>query len=66
MEEVRRKRLEHDKVNEIQNGLKQRFDEILETLSRRETLLEEFDEQIFNAWVEKIEIISPAHFVFEE
>ena len=28
-------------------------------------MLEEFDEQIFNALVEKIEILTPAHFVFE-
>ncbi len=27
-------------------------------------LLEQFDEKIFNALVEKIEIISPVHFVF--
>jgi hypothetical protein len=29
------------------------------------SLLEEFDEQIFDALVEKIEILTPAHFVFE-
>jgi len=28
-------------------------------------LLEEFDGDIFNALVEKIEILTPAHFVFE-
>ena len=27
--------------------------------------LEEFDEELFNALVEKIEILTPAHFVFE-
>ena len=27
--------------------------------------MEEFDEGIFNALVEKIEVVSPAHFVFE-
>jgi len=27
--------------------------------------LKKFDEQIFNALVEKIEILTPAHFVFE-
>jgi len=65
LEEVRNKRLEHDKVNDLKDGLKQRFDEILQTINSRDSLLEEFDEQIFNALVEKIEIISPAHFVFE-
>ena len=29
------------------------------------SLLEEFDEGIFNELVEKIEILTPAHFVFE-
>ena len=53
LEEVRRKRLEHDKVNDQNDGLKQRFDEILETINSRDSLLEEFDEQIFNALVEK-------------
>jgi hypothetical protein len=31
----------------------------------RDSLLEEFDEQIFNALVEKIEILTPTHYVFE-
>ena len=65
LEEVRKKRLEHDKVNDLKDGLKERFDDILQTINSREELLEEFDEQIFNALVEKIEVISPAHFVFE-
>jgi len=63
--EVRKKRLEHDKVIESKDGLKQRFDEILQTINSRDSLLEEFDEQIFNALVEKIEILTPTHFVFE-
>ncbi|KJR48499.1 putative DNA recombinase [Desulfosporosinus sp. I2] len=45
--------------------MKQRFDEILETLNNRDSLLEEFDDEIFNALVEKIEILTPTHFVFE-
>jgi len=65
LEEVRKKRLEHDKVNDLKDGLKQRFDKILQTINSRNSLLEEFDEQIFNALVEKIEILTPAHFVFE-
>ena len=65
LEEVRKKRLGHDKVNESKDGLKQRFDEILETINSRDSLLDEFDEEIFNALVEKIEILTPTHFVFE-
>nr|WP_176716292.1 recombinase family protein [Desulfosporosinus sp. BG] len=60
LEEVRKKRLEHDKVNELKDGLKQRFAEILETINNRDSLLEEFDDKIFNALVE----MSPTHFVF--
>ena len=37
----------------------------LETINSRDSLLEEFDEEIFNALVEKIEILTPTHFVFE-
>jgi len=65
LEEVRKKRLELDKVIESKDGLKQRFDEILETINGRDSLLEAFDEEIFNALVEKIEILTLAHFVFE-
>ena len=59
------KLLEHDKINDLKDGLKQRFDEILDTINSRDSLLEEFDEEIFNALVEKIEVLTPAHFVFE-
>ena len=45
----------------MKNGLKGRFDEILQTINSRDSLLEE----IFNALVEKIEILTPTHFVFE-
>jgi len=48
----------------VEDGLKQRFDEILETINSRDPLLEEFDEEIFIALVEKIEILTPTHFVF--
>ena len=63
--EVRKKKLELDKVNDLKDGLKARFDEIVQTINSRDSLLEEFDEEIFNALVEKIEILTPAHFVFE-
>ncbi|TGE31485.1 recombinase [Desulfosporosinus sp. Sb-LF] len=32
-------------------------------MNSRDSLLEEFDEEIFNALVEKIEILTPTHFV---
>jgi hypothetical protein len=64
LEEARRKRIEHDKVNALKDELKDRFKEIIHTLNSRDELLEEFDEQIFNALVEKIEILTPTHFAF--
>ena len=36
-------------IIESKDGLKQRFDEILETINSRDSLLEGLDEQIFNA-----------------
>ncbi len=65
LEEVRKKRLEHDKVNELKDELKQRVEEIVQAINSRDSLLEEFDEEIFNALVEKIEVLTPTHFVFE-
>jgi len=60
-----RKSLELDKVNDLKDGLKRRFDEIIQTMNSRDSLLEVFDEEIFNALVEKIEILTPTHFIFE-
>ena len=37
----------------------------VQTINSRDSLLEEFNEEIFNALVEKIELLTPAHFVFE-
>jgi len=45
--------LELDKVNDLKAGLKRRFDEIIQTINSRDSLLEEFDEEIFNALVER-------------
>jgi hypothetical protein len=36
-------------VTGVKDGLKQRFDEIVRTINSRDSLLEEFDEEIFNA-----------------
>ena len=50
---------------ESKDGLKQRFDEIVRAINTRDSRLEEFNEEIFNALVERIEILTPAHFAFE-
>ena len=52
-------------INDLKDSLKGRFDEIIQAINSRDSLLEEFDEQIFNALVEKIEILTLTHFVFE-
>ena len=49
-----RQRPELDKVNDLKDGLKARFDEIIQTINSRDSLLEEFDEEIFNALVEMV------------
>lgn len=65
LEELRNKRMEVDKDTILKDSLKGRVDEIVEVIKGRQETLEEFDESIFNALVEKIEVISPTHFVFE-
>ncbi|WP_432409673.1 recombinase zinc beta ribbon domain-containing protein [Wukongibacter sp. M2B1] len=44
--------------------LKRRVNEVIYIINNREELLEQFDKEIFNALVEKIEILKPTHFVF--
>jgi len=43
--------LELDKV--IEGWVKQRFDEILETINSRDSLLEEVNEEIFKRWLRR-------------
>ena len=65
LEELRNKRAEVDKDTILKDSLKGRVDEIIEAIKGRQEALQEFDDNIFNALVEKIEVVSPAHFVFE-
>lgn len=44
--------------------LKQRIQDVIDVINGREELLEQFDSDIFNALVDKIEIITPTHFSF--
>ena len=41
----------------LKGCVEMRFDEILETINSTDSLLEEFDEEIFNALVEKKEMV---------
>ena len=63
--EFRDKRAKFDDDSILKENLKVRIDNIIEIIKSRQEALAEFDEEIFNALVEKIEIISPTHFVFE-
>ena len=65
LEKLREKRAEVDKDSILKESLKGRADEIIGVIKGRQEALEEFDEGIFNALVEKIEFVSPTHFVFE-
>ena len=64
LDKLRNQRMELEKENTKKDNQRDRVNEIIETLKQRQDLLEQFDEKIFNALVEKIEILSPVHFVF--
>ena len=65
LEGLREERTAYDNECILKESLKSRVDDIIEVLKGRQETLEEFDDGIFNALVEKIEVISPTHFVFE-
>ena len=65
LEAFRDKRAKYDNDSMLKENLKVRIDDIIEIIKGRQEVLEEFDEGIFNALVEEIEVISPTHFVFE-
>ncbi len=64
LEELRRRKAQLEKENSLKDDYRKRVDEIIQVLAGRQGLLEEFDDKIFNALVEKIEVLSPTHFVF--
>ncbi|MGG4221513.1 recombinase zinc beta ribbon domain-containing protein [Paenibacillus jamilae] len=64
LNELRQQMLILEQEKEQQAKIKERVDEIIQVLSLREDILEQFDDSLFNALVEKITILSPAHFVF--
>lgn len=64
LEKLREQKQEIEEIQETREQYKERVKEIIEVFKQKEGLLEQFDDGIFNALVEKIEILSPAHFVF--
>lgn len=64
LEKLREQRRELEKTQESKELYKQRVQTIIEVFKQKEGLLAQFDDGIFNALVEKIDILSPTHFVF--
>ncbi|MDB5056123.1 MAG: recombinase family protein [Bacilli bacterium] len=64
LDELRNRKLKITKEYEQQDQYKERIKEIIHTINEREGLLEQFDDDIFNALVEKITILSPTHYLF--
>ncbi|MNW42731.1 Transposon Tn3 resolvase [compost metagenome] len=64
LNELRQQKLTLEQEHEQKAQLKERVDEIIQLLNSRQDILEQFDDNLFNALVEKITILSPAHFVF--
>lgn len=64
LEQLREQKGEIERQQESKEQYKKRVQEIVNVFKQKEGLLEQFDDGIFNALVEKIEILSPTHFVF--
>jgi len=64
LNKLRDEKSEFEQDEDRKEELKRRVTEIIDVIKGREGLLEEFDMDIFNALVEKIEVLSPTHFVF--
>ncbi|MGW9529627.1 recombinase family protein [Paenibacillus terrae] len=64
LNELRQQKLTLEQEHDQKAKIKERVDEIIQILSLRKDILKQFDDNLFNALVEKITILSPAHFVF--
>ncbi|MGP0578837.1 recombinase family protein [Paenibacillus peoriae] len=64
LNELRQQMLILEEEEDQKAKIKERVDEIIQVLSSRQDILKQFDDNLFNALVEKITILSPAHFIF--
>jgi site-specific DNA recombinase len=64
LDELRKKKILLEKDMDQKAQIKSRVNEIIQVMNARQDLLEQFDDELFNALVEKITILSPTHFVF--
>lgn len=58
-------REEMESVYEEAQDYKARIIKIVEVLTQNDTIISEFDDEIFKAMIEKVEIVSPTHFRFK-
>ncbi|WP_156130301.1 hypothetical protein [Paenibacillus durus] len=64
LNELRQQKILLKKDNDHKIQIKDRVDEIIQVLSLRQDVLIQFDDNLFNALVEKITILSPALYFF--
>ncbi|WP_337916447.1 zinc ribbon domain-containing protein [Paenibacillus sp. 23TSA30-6] len=66
LNELRQQMLILEEEEDQNEKIKERVDEIIQVLSSWQDMLEQFDDNLFNALVEKITNLSPAHFFYLE
>jgi site-specific DNA recombinase len=61
---LRQKKMILEKDMDQKAQIKSRVNEIIQVMNARQELLEQFDDELFNALVEKITILSPTRYLF--
>nr|WP_268240154.1 recombinase family protein [Paenibacillus marchantiophytorum] len=64
LDELRQEKATIEKDNDHKSQVTQRVNEIIQVMNARQDLLEQFDDDLFNAMVEKITILSPTRYLF--
>jgi site-specific DNA recombinase len=64
LDKLRQKKIMLEKDMDQKAQIKIRVNEIIQVMNARQDLLEQFDDELFNALVEKITIFSPTRYLF--
>lgn len=64
LDELRKEKVHIEKDMDQKSQVTQRVNEIIQVMNTRQDLLEQFDDELFNALVEKITILSPTRYLF--
>jgi site-specific DNA recombinase len=64
LDELRKKKMLLEKDMDQKAQVTQRVNEIIQLMNARQDLLEQFDDELFNALAEKITILSPTRYLF--